>query len=124
MILVYGQDLDDYTPGSKHLKKELIRAGFRLSALEMLGDPRDLSGRGDCYVLAFGATAYRELTGLSSLTTGRSQLHGSQWSERALVFPTFHTGYLYRNPQLTTSFRLDLELFRSVIQLDQTGVMP
>ncbi len=123
MILVHGQDLDDYTPASKHLKKELVRAGFLLSTLEALDDPRDLASKGDCYVLSFGGEAFRELTGLSSITADHGMLHSSQWSEQALIFPTFATGYLYRNPQMTTTFRLDLELFRTVIKLDQTGVL-
>lgn len=121
MILIFGQDLDDYSPNAKYLRRELVRAGFRTSELENISDPRDIIGKGACYILAFGSQAYSELVGRKGLTAGRGFLHDCQWSEQALVFPTYSPGYLLRKPHLIWQFRDDLERFRIFINLDLKG---
>jgi hypothetical protein len=123
LIYVYGQDLDDYSQQSKQLVIALRKAGFRRGELEVLRDPRDLYGKGKCYVLTFGASAYGEITGRSGLTQHHGELHSSQWSDDALVYPTFSPGYLRRNPRLRKRFKIDLENFYAFIKLDEEGVL-
>lgn len=123
MIYVFGQDLDDYSPGSKLLMQALRRAGFRRSQYEVLDDPRDIRSKGTCYILAFGSNAYSELTGRQGLSAGRGTLHDCQWSKDALVFPTFSPGYLYRNPKVKKTFHNDLQDFYAWIMLDKEGII-
>jgi hypothetical protein len=120
-ILVFGQDLDDYSSNSKYLRRELVRAGFRTSELESVSDPRDIRGYGECHVITFGAGAFSEVTGLAGLSKGRGMLHSSQWSDGALVFPTFSPGYLLRKPHLIWQFRDDLQRLLIFINLDLKG---
>jgi hypothetical protein len=122
-IFVFGQDLNDYSPASKQVIKALRKAGFRRSEYEVLNDPRLLRQAGKCYVLTFGAEAYSEITGRVGIGEGRGELHGSQWSDEALVFPTYSPGYLRRNPRIKNVFENNLADFYAWIKLDKDGIV-
>lgn len=122
MIWVYGTDPFGASPSSKTLLKELLNAGFKPTEIKHAKIADDIPE--DCYVLSFGAPAFKELTGFDEPL---SKHHGTLWSmesrESVLVFPQYSPGYLFHNPKEIGTFKSELELARAFIKLDAEGVI-
>lgn len=116
IIFVFGQDFNDRSPASKMLKMELVKAGFKMSELEVLKDDTEFPDKG--YVLLFGSGAIR-----SVLDTGVNDVRGTvclpQGKSSPLCFPCFAPGYLYRKPTEIHLFRDDLMNARFWIGVDR-----
>jgi len=116
----YGVNLQDRSPMSKMLLRELANAGF--GRVETLLE-REVRFLEDGYILAFGADALRSLSGLSGIAEYRGQMHACLNNPDVLVFVTYSPGFIYRNKENLPLFRDDLRLFKTFINFDRDGVI-
>lgn len=120
-IYAYGIDLKDRSPKSQMLLRELANAGF--GRVESVTDPKELRFKTEGYVLTFGSDALEEITGQRSISERRGEMHPCKFNDDLLVFSTWSPGFLYHNKENLPLFRDDLKLFKTVIKLDQKGVL-
>lgn len=117
-IYCYGADPFQDSPSSKTLLKALLGAGFKKGEIKYVDSPDSISS--DSYCLCFGAIPFKVLTGCDEpLSKYHGMLFDKHDDPSVFVLPTYSPGYLFYNERERSTFEAELELFLTIIRIDQ-----